>query len=81
MILCLIYKAVAERMGLIVEGVNTPGHFLAAVRTEDDWMIIDPFQAGRMLTIGEVGKLIENVTGQSLKLTWEEMQLPTIRYG
>jgi regulator of sirC expression with transglutaminase-like and TPR domain len=74
-ILCLIYKAVAERMGLVVEGINTPGHFLAAVRTEDDWMIIDPFQAGRMLTIAEVGQLIEDVTSQPLKLTWEEMPI------
>lgn len=74
-ILTLIYKAVGERMGLTVEGINTPGHFLAAVRTEDDWMIIDPFQAGRMLTVAEVGKLIENVTGQPLKLTWEDMPI------
>jgi regulator of sirC expression with transglutaminase-like and TPR domain len=74
-VLCLIYKAVAERMGLIVEGINTPGHFLAAVRTEEDWMVIDPFQAGRMLSIAEVSNLIQNVTGQPLKLTWEDMPI------
>jgi regulator of sirC expression with transglutaminase-like and TPR domain len=74
-ILSLIYKAVGERLGLIVEGINTPGHFLTAVRTEEDWMIIDPFQAGRMLTIVEVSHLIQNVTGQPLKLSWEEMPI------
>jgi len=74
-ILCLIYKAVGERMGLIVEGINTPGHFLAAVRTEEDWMIIDPFQAGRMLTVEEAGRLIENVTGQPQKITWEDLPI------
>ena len=74
-ILCLIYKAVGERMGLTVEGVNTPGHFLAAVRTEEDWMIIDPFQAGRMLTVAEAGQLIENVTGHPLKMTWEDLPI------
>lgn len=74
-VLCLIYKAVGERMGLTVEGINTPGHFLAAVRTEEDWMIIDPFQAGRMLTVAEAGQLIENVTGEPLKMTWEEMPI------
>jgi regulator of sirC expression with transglutaminase-like and TPR domain len=74
-ILCLIYKAVAERLGLIVEGINTPGHFLAAVRTEEDWMIIDPFQAGRLLTVAEAGRLIENVTGQPQKITWEDLPI------
>lgn len=74
-ILCLIYKAVGERMGLIVEGVNTPGHFLAAVRTEEEWMIIDPFQSGRMLTVAEAGELIENVTGRPQKLSWEDLPI------
>ncbi len=74
-ILCLIYKAVAERLSLTVEGINTPGHFLAAVRTEEEWMIIDPFQAGRLLTVEEAGRLIENVTGRPLRITWEDLPI------
>jgi regulator of sirC expression with transglutaminase-like and TPR domain len=31
--LTLIYKCVAERVGLTVRGINSPGHFLAAVRS------------------------------------------------
>src|SRR4029078_3850669 len=31
--LVLIYKCVAERIGLDVRGINSPGHFLAAVRS------------------------------------------------
>ena len=31
--LVLIYKCVAERIGLVVRGINSPGHFLAAVRS------------------------------------------------
>lgn len=34
--LALIYKAVAERLGLPVEGVNAPGHFLVRVRAGRD---------------------------------------------
>src|SRR3954453_21726515 len=31
--LVLVYKCVAERIGLDVRGINSPGHFLAAVRS------------------------------------------------
>src|SRR6476659_11424124 len=50
--LVLIYKCVAERIGLDVRGINSPGHFLAAVRNESSnsesdqnvgWMYVDPF--------------------------------------
>ena len=33
--LVLIYKCVAERIGLDVRGINSPGHFLAAVKSSD----------------------------------------------
>ena len=33
-LLALIYKAVMERLGLTVHGVNTPAHFMVAVETE-----------------------------------------------
>ena len=42
-ILAVIYKAVAERVGLRVEGINSPGHFLARVFVDGKWIIIDPF--------------------------------------
>jgi regulator of sirC expression with transglutaminase-like and TPR domain len=52
--LSLIYKAVAQRLGLIARGVNAPAHFLAAVESDGHWMIVDPFHGGRMLTQQEV---------------------------
>lgn len=52
--LSLIYKAVAQRLGLISRGINAPVHFLAAVESDGNWMIVDPFQGGRMLTKQEV---------------------------
>lgn len=52
--LSLIYKAVAQRLGLVARGINSPAHFLAAVESDGHWMIVDPFQAGRMLDRQEV---------------------------
>ncbi|MEX1119210.1 MAG: transglutaminase-like domain-containing protein [Terrimicrobiaceae bacterium] len=44
--LTLIYRMVALRAGMIVDGINLPGHFLA--RHED--VLFDPFHRGRIMT-------------------------------
>lgn len=64
--LSLIYKVVAERAGLEVEGVNAPGHFLARVKTETGGMIVDPFYRGGVLTEAEAWQRIKLVTGRNL---------------
>jgi regulator of sirC expression with transglutaminase-like and TPR domain len=71
--LVLIYKCVAERIGLEVRGINSPGHFLAAVRgnsaesaTESAWMYIDPFYGGQVLYHEDVGRRISATTGREL---------------
>ena len=59
--LALIYKAVAERVGLEVDGVNAPGHFLVRVRDSHGWLLIDPFHRGNVLTEDEAYDLIDRV--------------------
>ncbi len=67
--LTLVYKAVLEELGLPVEGVNAPGHFLARIEVgESDIgpparMLIDPFQRGRMLTSEEAFARMDQVAG------------------
>jgi len=54
--LSLLYKCVVEPLGVSVHGINAPGHFMVAVdgSMSDDVVfgltIIDPFDAGRMLS-------------------------------
>lgn len=57
--LSLVYKCVVEPLGVPVHGINAPGHFMvgidgsasdAAIRAVT---IIDPFDAGRLLTKDE----------------------------
>lgn len=64
--LSLVYKVVAEHLGLHVEGVNAPGHFLARVVAENDTMIVDPFFAGSVLTESEAFDRVEAVTGRAV---------------
>src|SRR5207253_2280148 len=70
--LVLIYKCVAERIGLEVQGINSPGHFLAAVRRGErnknaekrgGWMYVDPFYGGELLNRDDVCRRIAETTG------------------
>jgi regulator of sirC expression with transglutaminase-like and TPR domain len=70
--LVLIYKCVAERVGLEVQGINSPGHFLAAVRSAEqasdhgkgrNWMYVDPFYGGELLHRDDVCRRIAETTG------------------
>jgi regulator of sirC expression with transglutaminase-like and TPR domain len=64
--LCLVYKVVAERIGLDVEGVNAPGHFVVRVMTNEGWMIVDPYVGGGVLTAEEAFDRMEEVTGREV---------------
>jgi regulator of sirC expression with transglutaminase-like and TPR domain len=65
-ILALIYKAVAEGVGLQVEGINSPGHFLVRVRTGGEWMLVDPFFHGQSLSRNEAFLRLEQVGGRDV---------------
>ena len=73
--LVLVYKCVAEGVGLRVHGINSPGHFLAAVETGDSnrsspnrnpWMYVDPFYGGELLTEQQVFERIAATTGREV---------------
>jgi regulator of sirC expression with transglutaminase-like and TPR domain len=64
--LTLVYRCVAEQVGLVVRGLNLPGHFLALVEGDGAPMIVDPFVGGRVLTREEAFARIEQVTGLSV---------------
>lgn len=51
--LSLVYKIVAERLGLRAWGVGLPGHFLVALDCGEATMLVDPFANGRILTPDE----------------------------
>jgi regulator of sirC expression with transglutaminase-like and TPR domain len=62
--LVLIYKCVAEGVGLSVAGINAPGHFLAEVEMDGRPTLVDPFYGGRVLSREEAVKQIEGTTGR-----------------
>lgn len=64
-LLSLIYYVVGTRCGLMIEGVNSPGHFMVRVRTNEGDMIIDPFYRGEYLSGNEPYKRLQQVTGKT----------------
>jgi regulator of sirC expression with transglutaminase-like and TPR domain len=80
--LVLIYKCVAEAVGLAVHGINAPGHFLAAVECPEPsstgdgggWMFVDPFYGGELLDRRDVRRRIAETTGREVP-DWPEFLL------
>lgn len=68
--LAIVYKYVAAELGLAVHGVNSPGHFLVAVETEEgnqrSLMFVDPFYGGKLLTLPEAFDRIAQTTGKQV---------------
>lgn len=62
--LTIIYKLVAERIGLKVDGISSPGHFLARLHAGGDSMIVDPFFRGDVLNSEQVADRVALTTGQ-----------------
>ncbi len=48
--LSAIYLFIARRLDLPIAGVGMPGHFITAYRTRKKTILIDPFNAGQVLT-------------------------------
>jgi regulator of sirC expression with transglutaminase-like and TPR domain len=75
--LSLIYKFVGEGAGLVVQGINAPGHFLVRVRCDQRWMIVDPFFGGQVLTRDEAFDRIDRVLGKPVTRRDELLNAPT----
>lgn len=73
--LSLIYKSVAERLGLRVHGVGLPGHFMVALEEgESTVMLIDPFSGGRLMTPDEASERVRAAFGPEVEWTEELLQ-------
>ncbi|MBI2497110.1 MAG: hypothetical protein HYV75_04035 [Opitutae bacterium] len=63
--LSIVYLLVAERVGLQLEAVALPGHFMVGCYEECVPFFVDPFNAGVFLTAGEVFMLLRQNSGQA----------------
>lgn len=66
--LSVIYMEVAKRLGLKIDGVGLPGHFLVKCTANDQEIILDPFHQGKELSQTDCQQLITNIYGSGIEL-------------
>jgi regulator of sirC expression with transglutaminase-like and TPR domain len=61
--LSVIYIAVAQKAGLRAEGIGLPGHFVVGILDPNGDFYVDPFNAGKILSIEGCAQLVTATTG------------------
>ena len=69
--LSLVLMEVGKRLGLQIEGIGLPGHFIAGARLGDSQMLLDPFNGGALVTPEECEELVGGVLGRKVTLQAE----------
>jgi len=65
--LSLLYKEVAQRVGLNIDGIGLPYHFMIRCSVADHPLYIDPFEGGMFLSEQECRERIHMMTGRSVE--------------
>jgi regulator of sirC expression with transglutaminase-like and TPR domain len=76
--LSLIYMEVGWRVGLPVEGVSFPGHFLVKIPHKGGHIVLDPFFKGASLGADDLAERLRHVMGENVDV---EAYLPHMLEG
>ncbi len=71
--LSIIYLAVGQRLGLSLEGISFPGHFLVKLATGSSMVVLDPFVRGQVVSEVELRLLLQTVQGGDLPLVTADL--------
>jgi len=61
--LSILYMEVGQRIGLAIEGVGFPGHFLVKTKSDGEEIVIDPFNAGDVKSSEELQAMLDQIYG------------------
>lgn len=78
--LSLLYKVVAERLGLRCWGVGLPGHFLIGMEMDSEAVLIDPFAQGRLVTPSEAHERLQEMFGPEVEWSNELLRPASNRH-
>lgn len=66
--LSVVYMELGRRLGLKIEGVGLPGHFVVRhVPAKGEPQLIDPYEGGKTLSKADAEKKVRDVTGDKLE--------------
>ena len=66
--LSLVLIEAGRRLGLQMEGVGLPGHFIAGARVGGDHVLLDPFNRGELLTREGCAEVVRRALGRPVRL-------------
>jgi regulator of sirC expression with transglutaminase-like and TPR domain len=69
--LSVLYMEVAQRVGVTLDGVGFPGHFLVKCANDGAEIVIDPFDRGEIKSHEELGRMLERLYGRASGLRSE----------
>ena len=78
--LSLLYRIVAERLGLRAWGVGLPGHFLVGMELDGTPILVDPFSQGRLLTTEEAHARMQEMFGPEMEWSDELLRPASNRH-
>jgi regulator of sirC expression with transglutaminase-like and TPR domain len=67
--LSAIYLDLGRRLGLPLEGVGMPGHFLVRYRDPVEPLLLDPFASGSIVTLADCEAKLRDLYGPSARVT------------
>lgn len=62
--LSILYMEIGRRVGLVLEGVSFPGHFLVKSTTEEGDVVLDPFSGGMPISEEDLMERLEERFGE-----------------
>jgi regulator of sirC expression with transglutaminase-like and TPR domain len=71
--LSVLYAAIAARVGLVLDGVNLPAHFMLRVGCDDATIFVDPFHAGALLDRAGCERRIAEQIGRPVALSEHQL--------
>ncbi|HEY5900729.1 MAG TPA: tetratricopeptide repeat protein [Burkholderiales bacterium] len=74
--LAVVYMALGRRIGLPLEGVSFPGHFLVRLRLRAGMLVLDPFACGAPQSAGELRERLQRVIPAELSRKVPVAELP-----
>jgi regulator of sirC expression with transglutaminase-like and TPR domain len=77
--LSLVLIEVGERLGLDMEGIGLPGHFIVGARVGGEHILLDAFNGGAVLTVESCAEIVSRALGRRVPLKPEHFAPVTKR--
>ena len=74
--LAVLYMALGRRIGLPLEGVSFPGHFLVRLRLRGGMLVLDPFDGGAPLSEDDLRERLQRVVPKGISGQVPVAELP-----